>query len=113
MREGDVESNSKSKPARPGHGRVPAGRSTSRGGRIGFRIKPETKSLLLRAAALSGSSLTTFLLESAQDRAVKLIERFERLRFSNLDRDRLLAALDAPPAPSAALRRAARKYSAR
>lgn len=82
-----------------------------RGDRIDFRVSPKTKDLLVRAAALRGSNLTAFVLESAQERAVELIEQYERLRLTDRDRDRLLAALDQPPAPTEALRRAFQKYA--
>lgn len=85
--------------------RIPAIRRTvTRGERIDFRVSPATKELLARAAALLGSNLTDFILGSAQERAVEIIEQYERLRLINRDRDRLLAALAAPPQPVAALR---------
>ena len=86
--------------------RIPAIRRTAtRDERIDFRVSPATKELLARAAALRGSNLTGFVLESAQERAVELIEQYERLKLTNRDRDRLLAALAAPPRPVAALRK--------
>lgn len=84
---------------------------TTRADRIDVRITPETKALLVRAATLRGSNLTTFMLESAQERAVELIERYERLSLTNRDRDTLLSALDHPPAPAPALRKAFQKYA--
>lgn len=85
--------------------------AAARGNRVDFRVSPETKDLLVRAATLRGSNLTAFVLESAQERAVELIEQYERLRLTDRDRDRLLAALEHPPAPTEALRRAFRKYA--
>jgi len=82
-----------------------------RGERIEFRVSPGTKELLVRAAELRGGNLTSFVLESAQERAVEVIERFERLRLTNADRDRMLAAFENPPAPAEALRRAFRKHA--
>lgn len=84
---------------------------TTRADRIDVRISPETKALLVRAATLRGSNLTTFMLESAHERAVELIERYERLSLTNRDRDTLLSALDSPAAPTPALRKAFKKYS--
>lgn len=94
--------------------RTAAARSTSmRGERIDFRVNPSTKDILVRAAALRGSNLTAFVLESAQERAVELIEQYERLRLTNRDRDRLLAALAEPPRPVAALRKLFEKQATR
>lgn len=80
-------------------------RTAARDERIDFRVSPATKELLVRAAALRGSNLTGFVLESAQERAVELIEQYERLKLTNRDRDQLLAALAKPPRPVAALRK--------
>ncbi len=85
--------------------RSTARRASARGGRIDFRMSPNTKDLLVRAAALRGTNLTSFVLESAQERAAEPIERHERLKLTNRDRDRLLAALAEPPRAVAALRR--------
>lgn len=85
--------------------------AAARGNRVDFRVSPETKDLLVRAATLRGSNLTAFVLESAQERAVELIEQYERLRLTDRDRDRLLEALEHRPAPADALRRAFRKYA--
>ena len=82
-----------------------ARRASTRGERIGFRVNPGTKDLLVRAATLRGSNLTAFVLESAQERAVELIEQYERLNLTNRDRGRLLGALAEPPRPVAALRK--------
>lgn len=88
-------------------------RAATRDERIDFRVNPATKDLLVRAAALRGSNLTTFVLESAQERAVELIEQYERLKLTDRDRDRLLAALAEPPQPVAALRKLFEKQAAR
>ena len=88
--------------ARKTSGTAVARRASTRGERIGFRVNPGTKALLVRAAALRGSNLTAFVLESAQERAVELIEQYERLKLTN--RDRLLGALAEPPRPVATLR---------
>jgi uncharacterized protein (DUF1778 family) len=112
------------KPARARSGRLMKRASKAAGGvaeraalastrdeRIEFRVSPETKKLLIRAAELRGGNLTSFVLESAQERATDVIERYERLRLTDADRDRLLAALDTPPAPIAALKRAFQKHA--
>ncbi len=74
--------------------------------RIDVRVSPEAKKLLMRATELLGSNLTAFVLESAQERAAAVIERYERLRLSDRDRDKLLAALENPPAPTKKLLKA-------
>ncbi|HEX7043577.1 MAG TPA: DUF1778 domain-containing protein [Burkholderiales bacterium] len=76
--------------------------------RIDVRVSPEAKKLLIRATELLGSNLTAFVLESAQERAAAVVERYERLHLSDRDRDRLLDALDNPPPPSERLLKALR-----
>jgi uncharacterized protein (DUF1778 family) len=66
-----------------------ARRAAKRGERINLRANPDTKDLLVRAAALRGSNLT------------------------NRDRDRLLGALTEPPQPVTALRRLFHKQMTR
>lgn len=89
-----------------------ARRTPTRDERIDFRVNPGTKDLLVRAAALRGSNLTSFVLESAQERAVELIEQYERLKLTNRDRNRLFGALAEPPRPVAALRKLFEKRAA-
>lgn len=99
-------------PARKTSRTAVARRASTQGERIDFRVNPGTKDLLVRAAALRGSNLTSFVLESAQERAVELIEQYERLKLTSRDRDRLLGALAQPPRPVAALRKLFEKRAA-
>ena len=82
-----------------------------KGERIDFRVNTEVKALFTRAAELSGTSLSGFVLEAARQRAMELIENHERIVLNNQDRDVFLAALSNPPAPAESLKRAANKYS--
>lgn len=78
--------------------------------RIDLRVTAEHKSLLKEAMELSGSSsLSSFVLQVACEHALHLIGERDRLVLSNRDRDKFLAALTNLPAPSEALRRAARE----
>lgn len=79
--------------------------------RIDFRVNTEVKALFTRAAELSGTSLSGFVLEAARQRAMELIESHERIVLNNQDRDTFLAALSNPSAPAESLRRAANRYS--
>ena len=82
-----------------------------KGERIDFRVNTEVKALFTRAAELSGTSLSGFVLEAARQRAMELIENHERIVLNNQGRDAFLAALANPPPPAESLRRAANKYS--
>ncbi len=82
-----------------------------KGERIDVRVNAEVKALFTRAAELSGTSLSAFILDAARERAVKLIEQNERIVLNNEARDVLLNALSNPPVPAKSLRRAADRYS--
>lgn len=83
----------------------------SRDERIDIRINSESKSLFLKAAELSGQNLSAFVVESVRERAVRILEDYDKIRLNNQSRDIFLNALTNPPAPGEALRRAAEKYA--
>lgn len=83
----------------------------SRDERIDCRVNSDSKSLFTRAAELCGVNLSAFMIESARERAIRLIEEHERLVLNNEARDVFMDALTNPPAPNAALRAAAEKYA--
>jgi len=83
----------------------------SRDERIDCRVSSDSKSLFSRAADLCGVTLTSFMIESARERAIRLIDEHERLVLINEARDVFLNALSHPPAPNANLRSAAEKYA--
>lgn len=79
--------------------------------RLDMRINFQAKSLIERAAALTGQTLTDFAVSNLVQLAVETIERHQRLEMTDSDRDRFLAALDRPPKPLPALARAARLHA--
>ncbi len=81
--------------------------------RIGVRTSVAVKSTLIRAASISGRSLSDFIVNSALEAAKQTIETEERLSLSAEDREVFLAALFTPPSPNAALVDAAKKYKAK
>ena len=84
--------------------------SQSRSERVDFRVSAEFKALFSRAAEISGVNMSSFIIEAARERAVKLIEQHERIVLGNADRDVLLNALANPPGPTDSLKHAAEKY---
>lgn len=83
----------------------------SRDERIECRVTSDSKSLFARAAELCGVNLTAFMIESARERAIRLIDEHDRLVLNDEARDVFMNALTNPPAPNAALRAAAKKYA--
>lgn len=82
----------------------------SRGARLEARISPAQKSVLQRAAALSGRTLSEFVVASAQEAASKVIQDHEMIRLSRAEQTAFVKTLLAPAAPGAGLRKAAAAY---
>jgi len=78
--------------------------------RLEARLTPKQKNLIARAAALRGSSVTEFVVASAQQAASETIKNFELLTLHDSARVAFVKALLNPPAPNAAARSAARRY---
>ena len=78
--------------------------------RFEARITAEQKTLFLRAAALTGRSLTDFVVASAQETAVRTVREHEAMTLSARDREAFVSALLNPPTPGKRLRKAALRY---
>jgi uncharacterized protein (DUF1778 family) len=81
--------------------------------RLEARVTPDQKKLIARAAALRGSSVTEFIVASAQQAAADTIKDFEFLTLHDKARDVFVNAILRPPAPNAAARNAAERYKQR
>ena len=75
--------------------------------RMEQRTKPHIKAEIQPAAALLGVDETTFVSSVAYERARQTIEDHQRTLLAPEDHDAFLAALEAPTAPTEALREAA------
>ena len=78
--------------------------------RLEARISAEKKTMLKNAAELSGRTLTDFVISAAYEAAVRVIQEYQQLRLSVVDRDVFIQALLNPPQASAPLLRAAEQY---
>jgi uncharacterized protein (DUF1778 family) len=78
--------------------------------RLEARVTPEQKRLLERAAELRGTTLTEFVVASAQQAARDTIQDFEVLTLRDEARKVFVNAVLNPPAPNAAARAAAQRY---
>ena len=78
--------------------------------RIDLRVTGEQKALLEQAASLSGVSLSAYTLLHLLPQAQQDIERQERLRLSNRDRDLFLSAIANPPKLKGKLKSAIAEY---
>ena len=78
--------------------------------RLEARVTPERKKMIERAAALRGSSVTEFVVASAQQAAAEAIKEFELLTLRDEARDVFVKTVFDPPAPNEAARKAAQRY---
>ena len=79
--------------------------------RLEARITREQKTVLMRAAALQGRTLTDFVVHSAQEAAIRVIEVHESIQLTKQNREAFIEALLNPPAPGKRLRAAARRFA--
>ena len=77
--------------------------TTTESARINLRTSPEAKALIERAAAIMGSTVSSFMLQNAYEAALRLVAEQEVITLSDRDRDAFLAALENPPEPTQAL----------
>jgi uncharacterized protein (DUF1778 family) len=79
--------------------------------RLEARVTPEQKRLIAeRAATLRGTTVTEFVVRSAQEAATNTIKDSEVLHLRDEARDVFVNAVLNPPAPNDAARRAAERY---
>jgi uncharacterized protein (DUF1778 family) len=78
--------------------------------RLEARISSDKKKLLKNAAELTGRTLTDFVVHSAYEAAVRIIQEYQQLHLSINDREIFIQALLNPPAPSVNLLKAVKKY---
>jgi uncharacterized protein (DUF1778 family) len=87
--------------------------ATARHARLEARVSPDTKRRLEYAASLRGSSLTEFVIQSAQEAAARAIREHETLVLSESARMEFARLLVNPPRPTRKATAAARRYKAR
>ena len=75
--------------------------------RLEARITPAQKRLIERAARLRGTSVTDFVVLSAQQAATEAIQDFEVLTLRGRDQEIFVNAIWNPPGPSATMKAAA------
>ncbi|MBJ6930457.1 DUF1778 domain-containing protein, partial [Vibrio cholerae] len=82
--------------------------------RITARVDVDTQDLLTKAAALAGmSSINSFVLNAAIEKAKQVIEREQALKLSQADAVLLMEALDNPAVANAKLKLAAERYESK
>ena len=77
------------------------------------RLLPEQKRRIARAAQLKGLSLSDFIVQNADEAAIRTIQMHTSWNLENRDRGAFVAALLNPPKPSARMRAAVKRYRER
>jgi uncharacterized protein (DUF1778 family) len=78
--------------------------------RLEFRVSPQNKARIERAAELTGEPVTSFARSAAEEKAERILREHEATTTVPAEFfDDLMAALDAPARPNTALRKAASK----
>jgi len=78
--------------------------------RMNFRTKPRIKRAIQQAALLSGVDVSVFTMNAAYQEALATISAHERTELQPVDHEAFFSALDAPAAPTDALRAAFRRH---
>lgn len=81
--------------------------------RLEARLTPEQKKYIEHAARIKGTSVSDFVVSSAQETAVRTIREYEVLTLNEQAREVFANALLNPPAPGRRLVAAARRYKQR
>ena len=82
----------------------------TRNARLGARVSSDQKNLFQRAAALSGRTLSEFVIDSTQEAAARIVQEYELIRLSREEQLAFVSALLNPPEPGARLRKAVESY---
>ena len=84
---------------------MPAVSQPTESARINMRTSPEAKALIERAAAIMGSTVSSFMLQNAYEAARRIVSDNDTLTLSQADFERFIAACENPAQPTEALRK--------
>ena len=78
--------------------------------RLEARLPHDVMARLKRAAEIQGRTLTDFVVAAADEAACRAIQETDIIRLSLAGQRQIAAAILDPPVPTAALKKAARRY---
>ena len=73
--------------------------------RINLRTSPEAKALIERAAAIMGSTVSSFMLQNAYEAARRIVSDNDTVMLSQEAFEAFIAVCENPPEPTDALRK--------
>jgi len=82
---------------------MPAAATSSESARINLRTSPEAKALIERAAAIMGSTVSSFMLQNAYEAARRIVADKDTLMLSQQAFEAFVATCESPPEPTEAL----------
>ena len=82
----------------------------TRNARLEARVSSDQKNFFQRAAALSGRTLSEFVIDSTQAAAARIVQEHELIRLSREEQLAFVSALLSPPEPGARLHKAVESY---
>ncbi len=83
--------------------------TTQNNQRVSARIDPRVYETLTQAAELSGATLNQFIVQSAYEKAQKVIEEERFIRMTTRDASAFFKALEDPPRPGKKLTQALKR----
>jgi uncharacterized protein (DUF1778 family) len=89
---------------------TPRYQEAPRNARLEARVPSDQKDLFQRAAALTGRTLSEFVIDTAQEAATRIVQEHEIIRLSRAEQIAFVSALLAPAEPGARLKKAVRSY---
>ena len=78
---------------------------TSESARINLRTSAEAKAMIERAAALTGTTVSSFMLKNTFEAARRILSETDTLLLTQQDFEAFTSSIEAPPKPKAALRK--------
>lgn len=77
--------------------------NTNDSARISLRINADAKAMITRAAALTGMSVSGFLLQNAYEAARRVVSDSDTLMLTRRDFEAFTSSMEKPPKPEVAL----------
>ena len=84
---------------------MPNATTSSESARINLRTSPEAKALIERAAAIMGSTVSSFMLQNAYEAARRIVADKDTLMLSQQAFESFVSTCENPPEPTEALRK--------
>jgi uncharacterized protein (DUF1778 family) len=78
--------------------------------KLQIRVDKMTKGKIERAASYANKTLSDFVLENIVPIAEKVIDEHTKIKLSERDWEKVMVALENPPEPNEALKKAAEQY---